>query len=301
MSSARSKLWAIVLAGGQGTRLTSLTRALYGTDLPKQFAVLAGTRSLLQATVDRILPMVPAERIVVVVSRGQEAVAREQLREWSDIDLVVQPRNLDTGPGLILPLARMRARDRAARVTVLPADHYVSRPEAVLHAIQLGEVAAKLDPDGVSLLGAEPDAPDTEYGWILAGRRMGELGLRKVMRFVEKPVQAAADELLRLGALWNTFVMVGAVEALWGLARAHLPRHAAHMEACTRASDLEHAYATLPAANFSRAVLERAERLAVIPLRGAGWSDWGTPRRVFESLVGTTDHDRLLSRISASA
>ena len=301
MSDPNPKLWAIVLAGGHGTRLASLTRALYGTDLPKQYAVLAGSRSLLQATVDRILPLVPAERIVVVVSREHEAIARHQLREWPGAELVVQPRNLDTGPGLILPLARIRARDRSARVAVLPADHHISGPEAFLHAIELGLLASRLDPAAISLLGAEPDEPDTEYGWIVAGRRMGTFGLRRVQRFIEKPALPLAEQLFRQGALWNTFVMVAAVEALWRLSSSHLPGHAARMEACRRAIDLEEAYATLPAANFSRAVLERAEHLAVISLRGAGWSDWGTPRRVFQTLAGTADHERLLARMAAPA
>jgi mannose-1-phosphate guanylyltransferase len=298
MSDGNAKLWAIVLAGGQGTRLASLTRALYGTDLPKQYAVLAGSRSLLQATVDRILPLVPAERIVIVVGREHEALARDQLREWPGAELVVQPRNLDTGPGLILPLARIRSRDRSARVAVLPADHYISDQDAFLHAVDLGVLSCRMDAAAISLLGAEPDAPDTEYGWIVAGRRLGTFGLRRVQRFVEKPALPLAEWLFRQGALWNTFVMVGAVEALWRLSSSHLPRHAARMEACRRAVDLEEAYASLPAANFSRAVLERADHLAVISLR-AGWSDWGTPRRVFQSLAGTADHDRLLARIAA--
>jgi mannose-1-phosphate guanylyltransferase len=295
------KLWAIVLAGGEGTRLASLTRALYGRALPKQFATLVGSRSMLQATIDRLLPMVPPERIIVVATRGGDAIARRQLEEWPDIDLVVQPRNLDTGPGLLLPLARLRARDRTARVVVIPSDHHVARPDDLLDTIARAVLCAGRRGPAVSLVGAAPESPDPDYGWIVCGRSIGRSGMRQVESFAEKPAPGRAAELMRSGALWNTFIMVGVAERIWKAARAMLPLHADWIEACEGESDVDRAYTELPAANFSRAVLERVAGLAVIPLRQSGWSDWGTPDRVFESLQGTPDHARLLARISRPA
>ena len=84
----QGSLWAIVLAGGDGTRLTSLTEQLYGEPLPKQFAVLAGDRSLLQATIDRLSSTVPASRTAVVVPAAFETLAREQLAEYHGIRLM---------------------------------------------------------------------------------------------------------------------------------------------------------------------------------------------------------------------
>jgi mannose-1-phosphate guanylyltransferase len=294
------RLWSIVLAGGAGKRLASLTRALYGRELPKQFAVLTGSRSLLQATVDRATSLSPPERIAVVVSREHEKLAREQLREWPGIHILVQPQNLDTGPGILLALDYVGRHDRGADVAVLPSDHHVTRPAALIDAIERARAALRIDPGTATLLGAEPDRPDPDYGWIVAGRRLGHRGMHRVEQFVEKPPAPVAERLHRSGGLWNTFVMVARGEALWRNAAARLPVHAAAIRAGSdRPGGIDEAYRRLTPAGFSSEVLQRTPALAVLRLEGAGWSDWGTPRRVFQSLAGTRDHDRLIARITA--
>src|SRR5882672_3243328 len=119
------RLWAIVLAAGEGRRLAPLTRALYGWELPKQFAVLHRGRSLLQTTIDRMVPLVPPERTVVVVGRAHRDLAKIQLAEHRGVEIVAQPRNLDTGPGILLPLTHVLVRDPGASVVILPSDHDV--------------------------------------------------------------------------------------------------------------------------------------------------------------------------------
>ena len=121
-------LWAVVLAAGEGRRLASLTGALYGQQLPKQFAVLDGEQSLLQATMERIAPLVPARRTAVVVAAEHEVLCRRQLRPRAGAAVLAQPRNLDTGPGILLPLAWLRARDPRATVAIFPSDHFVADP-----------------------------------------------------------------------------------------------------------------------------------------------------------------------------
>ncbi len=132
-----SQRWTVILAGGEGTRLRSLTRALYGADVPKQFAVFVGDKSLLQLTVERAARLTRFERILVVVGTKREALARIQLEPYPGVELVVQPRNLDTGPGLLLPLARILARDPDAHVAVLPSDYYVSDATPLLEALRV--------------------------------------------------------------------------------------------------------------------------------------------------------------------
>lgn len=298
--SKKDRLWAIILAAGEGTRLAPLTECLYGERLPKQFAVLAGNRSLLQGTVERLLPLVPEFRIVVVVPLAYEGLAREQLSCHSAIRIVAQPANRGTGPGILLPLAHVLEADPKARVVVTPSDHYIADADGLLGAISAA--AALTDSVPLTLVGAEPDRPETEYGWIEAGDVLGGT-VRHIDRFVEKPGAARARELFDGGGLWNTFVMVAQARRLWKLAEAKMPAQAALIRACVaqlgpKAPGLAHTYEQIEDANFSRAVLESTTGLGVVRARGCGFSDWGTPERVLDSLKGTVELNQLLARLA---
>lgn len=292
----------VILAGGDGNRLASLTRALYGHDLPKQFAVLAGDRSLLQMTVDRAQLLTSLDRISVVVTAHQEAIAREQLEAHPGIDIVVQPRNLDTAAGILLPLARLLVRARHSHVVFLPSDHYIANPRPMLEQLRAamqGALARRL-----AMIGVAPTGPEVEYGWIELGSRIAQSGGYEIARFREKPEPHVAESLWRDGGLWNTFIQCGVVHTFWELARRYLPVHSAVLERYAAAigtaeegAALAAAYDRMPAASFSRDVLAHADELAVLPVDGTGWSDWGSPQRVFASLAGTACHERLVQRI----
>lgn len=294
--AAMLKPFVVILAGGEGTRLAPLTRALYGIDLPKQFAVLAGEKSLLQQTIDRALALTTTDHILVVVSVQREQIARAQIAPYPGIELVVQPKNLDTGPGLLLPLSRILARGGKGRVVFLPSDHYVADDAplaAGLRACEHGMLQ-----DRLSLVGVAPTGPEVEYGWIVRGAPLGHSKGYSVARFAEKPAQHVADQLWRDGGLWNTFIQSGPIAAFWTLARRHLPRHTRAFEAHAAGNaTVDEIYHDMPPANFSHDVLSHAEDLAVVPVANSGWSDWGSPRRVFASLAGTANHSRLVERM----
>jgi mannose-1-phosphate guanylyltransferase len=304
----RDRNWVIVLAGGEGKRLSPLTRALYGVDLPKQFAVLRGERSLLQMAVARAALIAPASQTVVVVGTRYEALAREQLAHHPGVHLLVQPRNLDTGVGLMFPLAYVRAIDATARVVVMPADHDVPNPVPLVDSIARAALH-RASRGRVTLVGVVPDRAEIDYGWIVPGGRLaGRSGhaVSSVTSFQEKPSDDVAQQLRARGALWNTFIVTAPIEALWQLGKTNLPRQAAVLERWARATTTEHLptlYADLTPANWSTDVFARTprRRLAVVAMHGSGWSDWGSPRRVFQSLAGSTDHERLVARIAAGS
>ena len=304
MTASMDRSWAVVLAAGDGVRLRPLTRRLHGEAVPKQFAVIDGERSMLQTTLDRLAPRFPRERTVVVVGRSHQALARAQLRRYEGVDVAVQPANLGTGPGFLLPLARIRARDPTARVVVFPSDHHVFHPERLLEGVDRALKAS--DRGGLALIGVEADRPATDYGWIVPehGSFPRGAGVWPVRQFVEKPDRPLAERLLQQGALWNAFICVGRLEGFWTEARRHMPRATERFDAYVdrvggpgEDALLDHIYSGMMPADFSRDVLQQARGLVVAPVRDAGWSDWGSPRRVLESLRGMAKHRRLLARV----
>lgn len=297
--------WAIVLAGGDGRRLVTLTRALYGCDLPKQFADLDGRGTLLQQTMSRVGRLIPPERTLVVVGARWAGVARRQIEAFPGATVLPQPRNLDTGPGILLALAIVRRIEPMARVGVFPSDHFIPDEEPFVAAASAALRQCNRASDRVVLLGIDPDGPETAYGWIVPGTPIpGELHLRGVQEFIEKPAADVARRLHHAGALWNTLVIVGRVDRLWEMAREGLPAHIRAFEVWSSGPgqypfrvELGPLYARLVPASFSRSVLEIAGGLAVIPVRASGWSDWGEPERVLLGLMKTTGLGGLRARL----
>jgi mannose-1-phosphate guanylyltransferase len=302
MANPLGQTWAVVLAGGEGARLRELVRALHGSDVPKQFAMIEEGRSMLQATLFRARLLVPESRTIAVVASERRDLAREQLRDCPEVELLLQPRNLGSAPGLLLPLARILARDPDALVVVLPSDHYVKHVRTFVNSLDRAKRAAS-ESGEIILLGATPDAPESEYGWIVRAAQDDWKGAR-VQSFEEKPRGDRALELFQNGALWNTFIMVAKARTLWAAARRQLPAQAALLEAYRDSVDTEleskwltRAYGQMQPADFSRDVLQKTADLRVLPLGPCGWSDWGSPRRVLASLEGTAARLRLTERL----
>lgn len=295
--------WTIVLAAGEGTRLRALTRALHGEDLPKQFATIIGNESLLQATLRRASCWSPPEKTVIVVAEECEEQARDQVRGLGSFDIVLQPKNIGTGPGVLLPLSHVVAKDPEAVVVVVPSDHYVRDQWSFVDSVRHAERVARAE-ETIVLVAAVPDGPETQYGWIVAERR--ERSADRVVAFSEKPSQDVANQLFSTGALWNTFIMVGRAKHFWALARRHLGPQTALFDSYLRAvgtpcarSVVSNLYVTMSSADYSADVLQKSSALSVVPLAPCGWSDWGTPERVLRSLHGTQDFDDLLRRLGA--
>src|SRR5688572_16232562 len=211
------RLWAIVLAGGEGTRLAEITRRMYGRALPKQFVAFGQQRTFIQATVERLAPLVPTQRMVAVVPEAYEDVARDQLKAYQGLEFVAQPKNAGTGPGVLLPLLHVLRRDPEADVALVPSDHDFRSPAVLLDALRDAQRHAHEVGSGIVLLGAASESPATDLGWIVT-QNAAASGVQRILRFVEKPKQPVANKLFRQGALWNTMLAVSRGEALWNLA-----------------------------------------------------------------------------------
>jgi mannose-1-phosphate guanylyltransferase len=284
------KPWAVILAGGDGTRLRTLTRRISGDERPKQFCPVLGGDSLLELTRRRAAQLVDPDRTLYLLTRTHERFYRALAETAPARTLVVQPENRGTAPAILLAAQRLVAIGAREPVAVLPSDHHVSDDAAFMAHVGDAVEAVAACPDFVVLLGIEASSPETEYGWIEPGRpAIGPWSgsLRHVRRFIEKPDHAMAATLLASGALWNCFVVVARPERLLALFAETVPTLVAWLAPAGAALEagqnprLEDLYAGLPAIDFSRAVLSAApETLAVLPVKGVEWSDLGDPVRV---------------------
>jgi mannose-1-phosphate guanylyltransferase len=307
VTSQVPEVWAVVLAAGEGKRLSQVTKSLYGWDVPKQFAALDGERTLLQQTMTRLAPLVPAHRTVVVVAANRRELAELQLREYDGVQIVSQPANAGTGPGVLLPLSVIKAQAPDATVIVTPSDHHVSRTDGFVASLRRAQEVARRAPAGLVLLGADANEPAIDLGWIVPQHQTPDAPAALVQHFVEKPPIMVAEQLLVRGALWNTMVVVGSVAAFWGQARRRLPRQTARFDTYVTVLErgggrpdqasqrvLERLYKGMPAADFSRAILQNAEGLAVVRLKDSGWCDCGTPERLLMCLEDAADRRPLI-------
>jgi mannose-1-phosphate guanylyltransferase len=281
--------WAIVLAGGDGTRLRSMTRRIAGDDRPKQFCRLLGDRTMLEQARARALRVVPPERVLLVLTESHERFYRPLLTGAPGAKLVVQHGNRGTAPAILYALLHVATVDADARVVVLPSDHYVSDDAGFMRHVDAAFAHVDRSPELTILLGITPDRPEVQYGWIEPGDCLSESPpLYRVRRFWEKPDARVALAVWGRGALWNSFVIVGRASSLLArLERAAPSLHRA-FAACTdalgtpaEAAAFRRLYAGVAPMDFSRGVLARDLRqLAVLPTAGIEWSDVGDPDRL---------------------
>jgi mannose-1-phosphate guanylyltransferase len=287
--------WGIILAGGDGVRLRSLTRAVSGDDRPKQFSPLLGGQTLLTRTRLRVAKSIDPLKTIFVVTEAHERFFSDELAAVSPRQIVVQPANRGTLPAILWGLLRIARFDRTALVALFPSDHYYADEDKFMTGVVSAFNCAEKDTAPVILLGAAAKHAETEYGWIEPDSTvLGDFDgrLMHVKHFWEKPSHEIAKRLLNQGCFWNTFVMVGSVRAFLEMIRRACAGLYGAFEPLSSLPRLElvyefmrHVYNQLPAADFSKEVLSvSTEALRVASLGDSGWSDLGDPRRLITTL-----------------
>jgi mannose-1-phosphate guanylyltransferase len=219
-----------------------------------------------------------------------------QLKEWPTEQLLIQPSNRETAPGLLLPLLAIRARDPRATVAIFPSDHFVEEESVFMEHVKQAVHFLADHPSLVLLLGIPPDRPESGYGWIHPGevlaRSMG-FGLFRVLRFSEKPDLSVGEQFFLQGGLWNSLVLIGRLDTFLRHMKHVLPelwtsfqRVASALGTVIEAKALEEVYRAIPARNLSAHLLQHIpHHLGVIPVKGVHWCDWGDETRIFETLT----------------
>jgi mannose-1-phosphate guanylyltransferase len=273
----------LVLAGGEGSRLQSLTRNVHGVVVPKQFCSLQGGPSLLQEALQRAATVASMQRVATVVAAQHRHWWTSMLGALRPRNIFVQPHNRGTAHGILFSLLRIEEMDPDAVVVIVPADHHLRDEGIMIESLREAADWAASGRESIYLLGIEPEEADPELGYILAESR-SRRGPDRVSRFVEKPTQSQARAMIDQGALWNSFIMAASARALLALFDDSFEEARKAMQNLDPAR-LDEAYQHLRTVDFSRDVLAGNEgSLRVLPVPQCGWSDLGTTSRVESTL-----------------
>jgi mannose-1-phosphate guanylyltransferase len=280
MSEQLGALYGVVLAGGTGTRLWPLSRAGH----PKFLHPLTGTEaSLLQATVDRLDGLSPADRVFVVTGVAHAAAVSRQLTSVPEENVLVEPSPRDSCAAIALAAAVIARRDHEAIMGSFASDHLISQKEQFTEVIRKAMVGAS---QGLLMtLGIRPTRPETGYGYLQCGGVLGEGPVLAVEEFKEKPSYDVAESYVKSGNyLWNAGMFVWRVDVfLAELARqqpqlaAGISRIAAAWESPAREEVLGEVWPTLPRISVDYAVMEGAATVGRVgTVQGDfGWNDVG--------------------------
>ncbi len=276
--------WAVIMAGGAGTRFWPLSRKAQ----PKQLLALVGERSLLGDTVERIATLIPGERVIVVTSAHLVDATRAQLPGVPSENFLAEPMPRNTAPCVGWAAATIRARDPKAILAVLAADHFVSDVPEYQQTVRMALNAAR--GGALVTLGMRTTRAETGYGYLKVGKRL-EDGSYRVDAFVEKPDAKTARRFHKSAKyLWNSGQFFFSAEAILGEIEAQMPALASGLaELAAPGADLGAVFAQLPSISIDHGVMENAKHVRVIQA-DFGWSDVGSWTTAWE--LGEKDSDR---------
>ena len=274
-------LCAVIMAGGKGTRFWPLSTE----EKPKQFLNLIGEKTMIQMTVERILPIIPIERIFISTGRDYVNLVREQLPQLPVDNIIIEPVGRNTAPCIGLSALHIKKKHNDATMVVLPSDHLVKDDEDFVNTLKCGEEYLNKNPEATLTIGMTPNRPETGYGYIKFTETYNEVKGKKVIeveKFVEKPNMEKAIEYYSSGNyLWNGGMFLWKVENLLELMETHLKstfdilNTIVNSEAEVYESILNENYCKTENISIDYGILEKVKNICVIP-GDFGWDDVGS-------------------------
>lgn len=279
-------VYVVVLAGGSGTRLWPMSR----DNTPKQFLKLGGERTLMQSAVDRVLPLVPWERIIVVTNAAYTEEVRRQLPQIPTDNIIPEPVKRDTAAAMALGSLVAQYRDPEAIVVNMASDHVLKDNnefrKVILAAAQLASTK-----EYIVTVGITPTFPNVNFGYIKVADQIQKTNDYPVLRvdsFKEKPDKATAEHFLKEGNyFWNANMYTWHVETIFDAFQRHMPSMVPQLERMKSAIGkpdflivLDEAYRDIEKIAIDYAISEKAQNLVLIE-GDFGWDDVGLWSTVF--------------------
>ncbi len=270
--------WLLVLAGGSGTRFWPRSRA----NFPKQLMPIVGEKALLNVTLERFQGVVDISRQVVLTTKALEPAVQKSLL-GSKVTLLCEPEARNTAPCIVMAMEWIRAKDPAAVVILVPADHWITDLPEYLRVMKLAVDAASKTPH-LYTIGIQPTKAETGYGYIRCGDRLSE-EIFSVDRFVEKPSKEVAETMVQSPEyLWNAGMFVWSIASFFHELSSAAPEYEKifsgyRAELSQKKSGelaLSTEFAKAPAISIDYALLEKSKMVAVVPGQKFGWNDLGS-------------------------
>jgi mannose-1-phosphate guanylyltransferase len=248
--------WGVVMAGGAGERFWPLSRR----QRPKQLLAITGARTMIQEAVQRLAPVIPRQRVMVVTHAVQAPAVRRQLPGLKH--LLAEPVGRNTAPCVALAAVRIAREDPEAVMVVVPSDSWIGDVAAYRRVVrECLALAARRDV--LIAIGIKPTTPHTGYGYVQAGEKLAGRFARAV-RFVEKPDRATAERYLASGQFrWNAGMFVWSARAILAAYRRYQPAMLAAIEQITDDRSLRRIYPRLEKISVDYAIMEKADNVVV--------------------------------------
>ena len=287
MADTEGKTYAILLAGGTGTRLWPVSRELY----PKQLVKFIGDDSLVQSTIKRLSPVLDADCLRIVCGQQHfHEVARhiQDIGLQADGKVICEPSGRNTAPAILLAVLNVLNADPEAVLCVFPADHVIGEMEGFHERLA---AAIRLAGQGfVVTFGITPHYPETGYGYVEGGQEVAE-GALTINRFVEKPDKKTAQQYIAAGNFfWNSGMFAFKASIMLEEFRTYQPGLLGKMSAIYDGTNpIDQAdYDQLPDISFDYAIMEKTTRGVVLP-SDFGWSDIGSWKSLYDFLPKDDD------------
>ena len=260
--------WVVVLAGGVGSRFWPLSTPTR----PKQLLPLVDDRPLLVATLDRLAPLAPPSRTLVLTNASLRDAVRRHAPNIPDDNVIAEPRAVGTGGALAWAASEIEHRDGPAALMIsVHADWAIGDDAGFRAALDAAAGIAERE-HALVTVGVVPSRPDTGFGYIRPGAAIGD-GAHRVDRFVEKPDRASAERMIGEGALWNSGIFAWRVGDFLGEIRTLTPELAPALMSAN--GDADRFFATATPVTVDVGVLERSAKVVVMP-GSFEWDDVGT-------------------------